>query len=122
VGEVLYFQLSHDARDVTVHARIQKSYAALVHQDTKFWNAGGINVRMGLFKGVQISAESPQTVLSGGIEFATPPEFQTQATNGTTFLLYDRPEDKWKTWTPEIKLDLPEKATQTNAPPELHLK
>ena len=122
VGEVLYFQLSNDSREVTIHARIRKAYAPLVRVNTMFWNAGGIDFRLGLFKGVQISAESPKTVISGGIEFATPPDIQDAATNGTPFALYEKPEDKWKTWAPAIKLDLPEMATQSNVPPELNWK
>jgi paraquat-inducible protein B len=122
VGEVLYFQLSDDSREVVIHARIDPEYAPLVRSETKFWNAGGIDFRFGLFKGVQINAESPKTVLSGGIEFATPPEAQSSVTNGASFTLFEKPEDKWKTWAPPIKLNLPEKADQTNAAPGLNLK
>lgn len=124
VGEVLYFQLSGDAREVVIHARIHADYAPLVKAETKFWNAGGLDVRMGLFKGIQISAESPKTVFSGGIEFATPPEPQTRITNGANFILYDKPEDKWKSWVPAIKLNLPEKAIEpgnSNTTPKLNL-
>jgi paraquat-inducible protein B len=122
VGEVLYFQLGDDAREVVIHARIDPEYAPLVRSETKFWNAGGIDFRFGLFKGLQINAESPKTVLSGGIEFATPPEAQSPVTNGASFMLFEKPEDKWKTWAPPIKLNLPEKADQTNAAPGLNLK
>jgi len=127
VGEVLYYQLSSDAHEVVIHARIQKDYSPLVRAETKFWNAGGIDFRLGLFKGVQISAESPKTVLSGGVEFATPPESQNPATNGANFVLYEKPEDKWKSWTSPIQLQLPKKADQSNGPPsnassELNLK
>lgn len=122
VGEVLHFQLGDDSKEVVIRARIQADYAPLVREDTKFWNAGGIDFHLGLFKGVQISAESPRTLLSGGIEFATPPELAAKATNGASFVLYDKPEDKWKTWEPAVKLNLPAEATQTNAPPNLNLK
>lgn len=114
VGEVLYYQLGKDAREVLFHARIWKDYAPLVHADSKFWNAGGISFRFGIFKGMQISAESPKTVITGGLEFATPPEGSTVASNNTVFVVNDKPEDKWRTWAPEIKLQLPAKATQTN--------
>ncbi len=122
VGETLYFQLGEDSRKVIIHARIRKEFAPLVRSDTKFWNAGGIDFRLGLFKGVQISAESPKTLFSGGIEFATPPEYQAQATNGAVFVLNEKAEDKWKTWDADIKLDLPKRADQTNATPGLNLK
>jgi paraquat-inducible protein B len=115
VGEVDYFQLAPDARRVSMHARIWKQYAPLVRLDSKFWNAGGIDLHFGLFKGVQISAESPKTVISGGIEFATPNELQPPATNGTVFVLNEKPDEKWKTWAPAISLQLPAQAATTNS-------
>ena len=100
-----------------VHARIWEQYAPLVPPESKFWNAGGLDLHLGLFTGVQITAESPKTVISGGIAFATPPESRTPATNGTTFDLYEKPEAKWTEWSPAISLYLPPQAFQTNAPP-----
>ncbi len=115
VGEVLYYQLAADAHNIVVHARVSEQYAPLVRTDSKFWNAGGLDFHLGLFKGVQISAESPKTLISGGIEFATPTELQRQATNGTIFVLNDKPEEKWKSWSPTIALNLPPEAQSTNA-------
>jgi paraquat-inducible protein B len=126
VGETLYFQLGEDSRDVIIHARIHSDYAPLVRADTKFWNAGGIDFHFGLFKGAQISAESPKTLLSGGVEFATPPDYQGDpVTNGAVFVLNEKSEEKWKSWQPNIKLNLPKKAEQTmmtNMPSSLNIK
>jgi paraquat-inducible protein B len=122
VGEVAFYQLAADARQVVIHARVWKEYAPLVRQESKFWNAGGLDLHLGLFKGVQITAESPRTVVSGGIAFATPPESRTPATNGTTFDLYEKPEAKWTEWTPVINLHLSQQAFHTNAPAESYLK
>jgi paraquat-inducible protein B len=75
-----------------------------------------------VFKGVQISAESPRTVISGGIEFAAPPDYQAPATNGMIFVLNEKPEEKWKTWSPKISLHLPPEAASTNARTASYLK
>ncbi len=72
-------------------SRVREEYAPLVRMDSQFWNAGGLHVRGGLFKGVEISAESLQTAVSGGIEFATPPNFQARAANGAVFVLNAKP-------------------------------
>ncbi len=122
VGEVIYYQLGADARQVVVHARVWQQYAPLVRLDSKFWNAGGLDVHLGLFKGVEINAESPKTVISGGIAFATPPDFQSQATNGTIYDLSEKPESKWIEWSPAISLHLPPQAFHTNAPAASYLK
>ena len=68
-----------------VDAYIDQEYAPLVRMNSIFWNAGGINFHVGLFSGAKITAESAQTLISGGIDFATPPDFQKAATNGTVF-------------------------------------
>jgi len=104
VGEVLDSRLSDDAREVVIHARIREEYAPLARMNSKFWNAGGINIHIGLFSGANISAESAQTLISGGIEFATPPDFQDAATNGVVFILNEKSEDEWGKWSPAIHL------------------
>jgi paraquat-inducible protein B len=93
--------LSDNSTLVNVHALIKTNYAALVRTDTKFWNAGGINVNLKLF-GVKISAESFKSLVIGGIAFATPTMPGSPATNGMVFPLNEKLDDKWLTWTPQI--------------------
>jgi paraquat-inducible protein B len=116
VGEVLDCRLSGDAREVVIHARIREEYAPLVRMDSKFWNAGGINIHIGLFSGANISAESAQTLISGGIEFATPPDLQDAATNGAVFSLNEKSEDEWQKWSPAIQLHSVPEAVVNNTP------
>jgi len=116
VGEVLQSRLGADARDVMIDAFVHSSYAPLVRTNSKFWNAGGLNVHIGLFSGAQISAESAQTIISGGIEFATPPDFQDAATNGTVFVLNEKADDAWKKWAPAIALHPPPPKSSESQP------
>lgn len=116
VGEVLKYQLSDDAQGIRIQARIQKEYAPLVRANSKFWNAGGIDFRFGLFRGAEISAQSAKTLLSGGIEFATPNEIGAPAADGAFFRLYDKPDDAWKNWMPVIHLNLTNSVADTNKP------
>lgn len=111
VGQVDYFQLESDSRQVIFHCRVWEQYAPLVRVDSKFWNAGGLDMHLGIFKGVQITAESPKTIVSGGLEFATPPNPGARASNGTSYFVNEKPEDKWKTWAPDIDLHLPPEAS-----------
>ncbi len=104
VGEVLDFHLDDNARYVVVHARILQNYAPLVRVDSKFWNAGGINAHLGLFSGLDISAQSARTLVSGGLAFATPETYGPQATNGTVFVLNDKEDKAWEDWNPNIPL------------------
>jgi paraquat-inducible protein B len=116
VGEVLQSRLAGDAREVVIDAFILGSYAPLVRMNSKFWNAGGLSVHIGLFSGVKISAESAATLISGGIEFATPPDFQDAATNGTVFALNEKEDDAWEKWSPAIALSNPPPAWPESQP------
>ena len=112
--ELAYLQQRESSRFV-IHARIWEEYAPLVWMNSKFWNAGGINIHIGLFSGANISAESAQTLVSGGIEFATPPDLQNAAANGAVFILNEKSEDEWEKWSPAIPLpSVPE--AMTNKP------
>jgi paraquat-inducible protein B len=117
VGEVLECRLGGDAREVMIKASIQEDYAPLVRINSKFWNAGGLNIHVGLFSGAKISAESPQTIVTGAIEFATPTLAEETATNGIVFALNDKPDDSWKKWAPIIQLrSLPPSVSQPPPP------
>lgn len=117
VGQVDYFQLAGNSQQILFHAEVWPQYAPLVRFNSVFWNAGGFDVHLGLLKGIQITAESPRTVISGGIEFATPTDYGDIASNGAIFQLFEKPEDKWKAWSPAITLHLPPAANPTNAAP-----
>jgi paraquat-inducible protein B len=120
VGEVMDFQLGKNAENVIVHARIRQDYAPLVRVDSKFWNAGGINVHVGLFSGLEMNAESAQTLVSGGVAFATPEKYGAPATNGTVLLLNDKEDTSWEQWNPIIPLGtMPEGERSKNSIPQI---
>jgi paraquat-inducible protein B len=90
VGEVETFAISPDGQGVTVTAFIRAPYDRLVHPETRFWNAGGIDVAVGA-QGVRVRASSWQQLLTGGIAFETPTNALAGAASnaGATFVLYD---------------------------------
>src|SRR5262249_40611349 len=69
---------------------IEAPHDRLVHPETHFWNAGGVDVSVGA-RGVRIRASSWQQVISGGIAFETPDSARTSApaAAGAAFQLYD---------------------------------
>lgn len=103
VGQVIDFQLSPGSQTVQATVDIEPEFAPLVRMNSRFWNAGGINISLGL-SGADISAKSAQALLSGGVAFATPDQPDKQASPGTSFRLYDKPEDAWLAWAPSISL------------------
>jgi paraquat-inducible protein B len=120
VGEVIDFHLGDDSRHIVVHARILQNYAPLVRMNSKFWNAGGINAHLGLFSGLNITAESAQTLVSGGIAFATPVDYGSPATNGAVFTLNDKEDTTWQDWNPIIPLQtMPAAAGEKSSLPDI---
>jgi paraquat-inducible protein B len=103
VGKVSASELGPHAQTVRATVDIEKRYAPLVRMNSMFWNAGGINVNVGL-TGADISAQSARTLLGGGIDFATPDTTQKQALPGTSFRLYDKAQEAWQAWAPAIDL------------------
>ena len=77
VGKVTGTRLSGDSRSALISVAIQNYYAPLVRIDSKFWNASGIKIDFGLFKGAKVRTESMQSILEGGVAFATPEKQST---------------------------------------------
>lgn len=103
VGKVTRLELGPTADRVLVHVLIEPRYVSLVRGGSRFWNASGIGVDLGLLKGAQIRTESLEALLEGGIAFATP-EQPGPVHPGQTFALFDEPQDEWLRWAPKIPL------------------
>ncbi len=105
VGTIQQCDLSSDAVTVAIQVLIKQRYAKLVRNDSKFWNVSGLDVSLGLFRGVEVNMESLRSLASGGIAFATPDDPKDPpARDGTTFTLYSKPEKEWLEWSPKIPL------------------
>jgi paraquat-inducible protein B len=113
VGSVQQVALGPDATTVTIHVHIEPQFSPLVRTDSKFWNAGGLNLNLGLF-GAKTKITSLTSLFMGGIAFATPPTGAAPAANGAEFSLSDKPEDKWLKWNPAINLPNGESAPDSS--------
>ena len=90
VGEVQDYAIAPDGQHIDVTAFIRAPYDRLVHAETRFWNAGGVDVALGA-QGLRIRANSWQQLLAGGIAFETPVSALNSAPSqaGVKFALYD---------------------------------
>ena len=106
VGKVVDYELGPTADRVLIHILIEPRYAALVHTGSRFWNTSGIGVEAGLFKGVKVRSESLETLVAGGVAFATPEleQMGSRAKPGQTFALFDESQEEWLQWAPKIAL------------------
>jgi paraquat-inducible protein B len=71
VGQVTNFKLDEDGGAVTVEIFVNAPHDRLVHTNTRFWNASGVDVSLSA-DGVSIDTESLVSVLIGGVGFETP--------------------------------------------------
>jgi paraquat-inducible protein B len=106
VGKVTGYELGQTADRVLIHILIEPKYAPLVRSGTRFWNSSGFGFDYGLFKGATMRTESLETLIQGGIAFATPDgdRMGNAARPEQTFPLFDKFEDEWLTWAPKISL------------------
>jgi len=107
VGKVIGFDLAPTADQVNIFINIAKRYAPLVNEKSQFWNTSGINIEAGIFSGVNIDSESIETLIAGGIAFATP-ELDDESTGlPLDFILHQNMDKDWLEWQPKIAISGP---------------
>lgn len=106
VGRVETSRLASDSRTVLIRIRVFTPYVNLVRINTRFWNAGGVNMRVNLL-GAQVKSTSLQSIFTGGVSFATPDdgrELAVAAEDGMRFTLHAEAEKDWLKWQPAIPI------------------
>ena len=96
VGKIVGKTLSSDGRSADLVTSIDRSSAALLRDNTQFWEAGGVRASLG-FLGIKIRTGSLQSLALGGIEFSTPNGKQAgeRIAPGHVFKLSDSPPKDW---------------------------
>ncbi len=105
VGVVQSSQLSPNATSADIHVYIMQRYANLVRTDSVFWNASGLSVDAGLFRGLEIKVESLRSLQAGGIAISTPGNTHAaRAKDGSVFPLHSEAKAEWLAWAPQIPI------------------
>ena len=73
VGQVISYELDKDGKGVGIHIFINAPYDQYVTNNTRFWNASGVEVSLDA-SGVKVQTESLASVIVGGITFQAPPD------------------------------------------------
>jgi len=110
VGTVRGVSLSVDSRRVDIAAVVEEPYASLVRSNTQFWNAGGLGLDWGFIRGLKVQAGSLETLVAGGIAFATPNKPGEEILDGHRFTLAEEAKKDWLEWAPSIPLKVTETA------------
>ena len=102
-GRIIEVELASDASRVEARVVIDRRHATLVRKATRFYSTSGVSFEFGL-DGLRADIDSVESLVSGGIAFATPPNAGDRATSGSRFTLAIRAEDAWLEWQPRIAL------------------
>jgi paraquat-inducible protein B len=71
VGKVIAYDLAETGKSVKIEVFVKSPYEKYVTDQTRFWQASGIDVSMGA-EGLSVRTESVVSMLIGGIAFETP--------------------------------------------------
>ena len=71
VGEIVSTLWDSERQKLILNVFVVEEYAKEVHKSSLFYNASGVQTRIGL-NGLEIDTESIQTIISGGVAFFTP--------------------------------------------------
>ncbi len=85
VGEVLGHQMAENRKEIQIRVFIHEPHDQLVRDDSRFWNASGINVSINA-DGMDVKIESLAALALGGIAFDTPSDLKA----GTPSKAYTR--------------------------------
>ena len=70
-GQVVAYEMEKDGQAILIKVFIHAPFDALVRENTRFWNASGLDVAMDA-SGIRINTESLLSIVSGGVAFETP--------------------------------------------------
>lgn len=103
VGTVTSVELAADANSVEAELLVKARYAPLVRARTRFFPVGAVELGLSL-EGFRTRIDSLETLLLGGVAFATPPDAGREVPEGTRFVMDAKPEESWLEWRPSILL------------------
>lgn len=102
VGHVAEIMLSPTGQKVEVRVVVHPQYAHLVRKNTRWWVSSGIGIDFGLVGGLSVRAGSLESVISGGVAFATPDRPGPRAVPGDRFTLEPEAGKDWADWSPNL--------------------
>ena len=99
VGSVMSVGLASDGGAVEARVHIQKAFAPLIREGTRFFSVGGLEADVGL-AGVSLEVESLAALITGGVALATPPDAGDIVRTGHRFVMDAKEPKDWLTWQP----------------------
>lgn len=115
VGIIETTRLASNAAVALARIRIYTPYVNLIRTNTEFWNVSGFSLSLGLH-GAELKTSTLQSLIAGGVAFATPDTPGPPALENTQFELHSEAAKEWSSWRPHIRIAPVESAPQPPKP------
>ena len=97
VGRISSLNFDQTGENVMAEVFIEEEYSNLIFENTHFWNASGLHVSASL-SGIHVDLDSVESLVVGGLSFATPGSDGRAAKEGSTFSLYKNRKQAMKSY------------------------
>ncbi|HAW95241.1 MAG TPA: hypothetical protein DCX60_03100 [Phycisphaerales bacterium] len=104
IGTILDTTLAEDATSIEARILIERRYAPLVRDNSRFHEAGAFDLDLG-FSGLRARLDSLETLMVGGVSLVTPDAPGERVTSGARFEVDPEERDEWAEWRPRIPLE-----------------
>jgi paraquat-inducible protein B len=105
VGVVEQIRLGREGDRVEAKVLVWTRYRGLVRVHSRFWGQSGLDVKGGIFSGLDLKLGTLKSMISGAIAFATPEKDMGEpAHEGADFLLENDSQKDWLNWAPKIPI------------------
>lgn len=97
IGTVSKINVAKGGQKVTIQINVENRYTWLIRANTIFWRKVGVQAKLGLF-GSQFKVNSIESIMSGGVELATPSPAGPTAKAFQKFQLAVEAPKNWAKW------------------------
>lgn len=101
IGGIISSGLNLDQSRVVARVYIRPEYRNLMRQKTVFWNLSGVRFQGGLTE-LSVQVGPVETLLTGGIGVAVPPEAGEPVPEGHRYSLAPKLDPEWLSWQPKL--------------------
>lgn len=102
IGSVSNVVLSKEGQAVHMNIIIENRYSRLIRNNTHFWKKVGVQAKLGLFNS-EIKVNSVSSLMTGGIEIATPTAAGPMAKANARFPFLSAPPKDYEKWNPRLE-------------------
>lgn len=102
VGSVTRMDLDPDSRRVNMQINVETKFSRIMRANTMIWVKPGVHAKLSLFGGSEITVNSMESIMRGGLEVATPSPAGKLAKAMHAYNLRDNPPEGFTAWSPQL--------------------